>query len=139
MAQSQLSNNGSTPGNIVITTSPVANVVSTPSSTATTNVATVLGGNSPIQVVDREKVAISRITTSTSSKQSPSINGMVRGEGRSAHNAIEKRYRLSINDKIVELRELIAGKDSKVIRYFNSLVLFTFYTVEFSMELGLSE
>jgi len=39
---------------------------------------------------------------------------LVRGEGRSAHNAIEKRYRLSINDKIVELRELIAGKDSKV-------------------------
>lgn len=65
-----------------------------------------------MRLVEREKVAISRINTS-GSKQSGS--GQVgRGEGRSAHNAIEKRYRLSINDKIVELRELIAGKDSKV-------------------------
>jgi len=66
----------------------------------------------PVRLVEREKVAISRINTS-SSKQSGG-GQLGRGEGRSAHNAIEKRYRLSINDKIVELRELIAGKDSKV-------------------------
>ena len=66
----------------------------------------------PVRLVEREKVAISRINTNNGKQ-----NGggqVVRGEGRSAHNAIEKRYRLSINDKIVELRELIAGKDSKV-------------------------
>jgi len=38
----------------------------------------------------------------------------IQGEPKSAHNAIEKRYRLSINDRIIELRDLIAGKDSKV-------------------------
>ncbi|ESN99157.1 hypothetical protein HELRODRAFT_66987 [Helobdella robusta] len=35
-------------------------------------------------------------------------------EPKSTHNAIEKRYRMSINDRIVELRELLAGKDSKL-------------------------
>ena len=65
-----------------------------------------------MRLVEREKVAISRINTSNSKQAGGAQIG--RGEGRSAHNAIEKRYRLSINDKIVELRELIAGKDSKV-------------------------
>jgi len=58
------------------------------------------------------KVAISRLNSASSKQSGGGL--VVRGEGRSAHNAIEKRYRLSINDKIVELRELIAGKDSKV-------------------------
>ena len=37
-----------------------------------------------------------------------------RGEKRTAHNAIEKRYRLSINDKINEMKDLIVGIDAKV-------------------------
>ena len=37
-----------------------------------------------------------------------------RPKRRSSHNAIEKRYRLSINDKILEIRDLIAGPDAKV-------------------------
>ena len=37
-------------------------------------------------------------------------------EKRSAHNAIERRYRTSINDKIVELKDLVVGNDSKVIK-----------------------
>ncbi|KAJ8263958.1 hypothetical protein GJAV_G00143520 [Gymnothorax javanicus] len=36
------------------------------------------------------------------------------GERRSTHNVIEKRYRSSINDKIVELRDLVMGSDTKV-------------------------
>nr|XP_039251874.1 sterol regulatory element-binding protein 1-like [Styela clava] len=32
---------------------------------------------------------------------------------RSSHNAIEKRYRCSINDKIAELREMLMSKDTK--------------------------
>lgn len=35
-------------------------------------------------------------------------------EKRSAHNAIEKRYRSSINDKILELKNIIAGPDAKL-------------------------
>lgn len=36
------------------------------------------------------------------------------GERRTTHNIIEKRYRSSINDKIVELRNLVMGNDAKV-------------------------
>lgn len=34
---------------------------------------------------------------------------------KSSHNAIERRYRNSINDKILELKNLIAGEEAKVI------------------------
>jgi len=60
-----------------------------------------------VHIMDQEKIAISRIT------HTPKVTSH-RGEKRTAHNAIEKRYRLSINDRIIEMRELIAGKDSKV-------------------------
>ncbi|XP_054263085.1 sterol regulatory element-binding protein 1 [Macrosteles quadrilineatus] len=33
---------------------------------------------------------------------------------RSAHNAIERRYRTSINDKIIELKDMVCGADSKL-------------------------
>uniref|UniRef100_A0A3Q3VXT6 Sterol regulatory element-binding protein 2 n=1 Tax=Mola mola TaxID=94237 RepID=A0A3Q3VXT6_MOLML len=36
------------------------------------------------------------------------------GERRTTHNIIEKRYRSSINDKIVELRDLVMGNDAKM-------------------------
>lgn len=38
---------------------------------------------------------------------------MNEGENRSTHNVIEKRYRSSINDKILELRDLVMGSDTK--------------------------
>ena len=37
-----------------------------------------------------------------------------KGEKRTSHNAIEKRYRLSINDKIIELKNLVVGEEAKV-------------------------
>lgn len=40
------------------------------------------------------------------------------GERRTTHNIIEKRYRSSINDKIVELRNLVMGNDAKVGGFF---------------------
>lgn len=41
---------------------------------------------------------------------------------RSAHNAIERKYRTSINDKIVELKNIVVGGDAKVSRNVKSSV-----------------
>ncbi|OPJ87391.1 sterol regulatory element-binding protein 1 [Patagioenas fasciata monilis] len=60
-------------------------------------------------VVDTEKLPINRLA--------PSGKPMLvqgRGEKRTAHNAIEKRYRSSINDKIVELKDLVVGTEAKL-------------------------
>ncbi|XP_028843293.1 sterol regulatory element-binding protein 2 isoform X2 [Denticeps clupeoides] len=40
--------------------------------------------------------------------------GLKEGERRTTHNIIEKRYRSSINDKILELRDLVMGNDAKM-------------------------
>lgn len=81
------------------------------------------------QVVSGEKMAIERM---------PSGKGVVmlpKGEKRTSHNAIEKRYRLSINDKIIELKNIVVGEEAKVrwamlvailhqIKFFGSADLF---------------
>lgn len=41
---------------------------------------------------------------------------VMEGERKTTHNIIEKRYRSSINDKIIELRDLVMGNDAKVSR-----------------------
>ncbi|XP_012279749.1 sterol regulatory element-binding protein 2 [Orussus abietinus] len=60
-------------------------------------------------VLDTEKVQINRINTGTHV-----CVPKVREVKRSAHNAIERRYRTSINDKIVELKNIIVGVDAKL-------------------------
>ncbi|NWY50265.1 SRBP1 protein, partial [Chionis minor] len=60
-------------------------------------------------VVDAEKLPINRLAPS--GKPALLQN---RGEKRTAHNAIEKRYRSSINDKIVELKDLVVGTEAKL-------------------------
>jgi len=60
-------------------------------------------------VVDAEKLPINRLAPSGKPALAQS-----RGEKRTAHNAIEKRYRSSINDKIVELKDLVVGAEAKV-------------------------
>lgn len=61
-------------------------------------------------VVDAEKLPINRLAAGGKAPGS----AQSRGEKRTAHNAIEKRYRSSINDKIVELKDLVVGTEAKV-------------------------
>lgn len=55
-------------------------------------------------VLDPDKFPINRLTKESKPKEGK----------RSAHNAIERRYRTSINDKIVELKNMICGAETKV-------------------------
>lgn len=99
------------------------NVTLTPQANTSTTVShstlqAVLNGGKPatftpsmhkaVRVVDSDKVPINRLAASRMPQNFP------RGEKRSSHNAIEKRYRLSINDRIIELKELICGREGKV-------------------------
>ena len=67
-----------------------------------------------VPIVLDSKVPISRITKQTVLPP--------KTEKRSAHNAIEKRYRTSINDKILELKELVCGSDSKVLKVMGTYI-----------------
>ncbi|XP_064636473.1 sterol regulatory element-binding protein 1-like [Lineus longissimus] len=124
----------------IVKTEPKVSIVTvtssappTPVTTTTAPVQTLVAGglsngqaiisNIPVQVVDSnrglgkattttasvsEKIQISRISKPCSPQFPP------RGEKRTAHNAIEKRYRLSINDKIIELKNLVVGTEAKL-------------------------
>ncbi|NP_001375316.1 sterol regulatory element-binding protein 1 isoform 6 [Homo sapiens] len=61
-------------------------------------------------VVDAEKLPINRLAAGSKAPAS----AQSRGEKRTAHNAIEKRYRSSINDKIIELKDLVVGTEAKL-------------------------
>uniref|UniRef100_A0A8C5RLL8 Sterol regulatory element-binding protein 1 n=1 Tax=Laticauda laticaudata TaxID=8630 RepID=A0A8C5RLL8_LATLA len=59
-------------------------------------------------MVDTDKLPINRLTAGK-----PVVT-QNKGEKRTAHNAIEKRYRSSINDKISELKVLVVGIEAKL-------------------------
>jgi len=64
----------------------------------------------PNNVILVQKLPIDRVTTTASSK---SQNKPPAKSNRSAHNAIEKRYRASINKRIQELQELLFPNGSE--------------------------
>lgn len=103
----------------------IQNVVNSGSAIVTTNI--------PIQVVENEKVPINRLNQSKGGKPA-------KGEKRTSHNAIEKRYRLSINDKIQELKDIVAGTEAKVRinkTFFPTLILIVLKTFSLSLTLTL--
>ncbi|XP_044018988.1 sterol regulatory element-binding protein 1 isoform X2 [Aphidius gifuensis] len=70
---------------------------------------TVLATGIPV-VLETDKVQINRLNTTNTQICVPKPR-----EGkRTAHNAIERRYRTSINDKIIELKNMIVGTDAKL-------------------------
>ncbi|XP_020286375.1 sterol regulatory element-binding protein 2 isoform X2 [Pseudomyrmex gracilis] len=88
-----------------ITSTPVQHQIHTLVNTAN---GTVLTTGIPV-VLDTDKVQINRLNTSAHVGVP-----RVREVKRSAHNAIERRYRTSINDKIIELKNIIVGVDAKL-------------------------
>ncbi|XP_025988854.2 sterol regulatory element-binding protein 2 isoform X2 [Solenopsis invicta] len=92
-------------GGQTITTTPVPHQIHT---LVNTTSGTVLTTGIPV-VLDTDKVQINRLNTTTHVGVP-----RVREVKRSAHNAIERRYRTSINDKIIELKNIIVGIDAKL-------------------------
>ena len=50
-------------------------------------------------------------------------------ERKSAHNIIEKRYRSSINDNIVELKEIVSGSKDAKVKLFKIYLFFILIVV----------
>ncbi|XP_018593949.1 sterol regulatory element-binding protein 2 isoform X2 [Scleropages formosus] len=106
--------------------------LTTPIQTTALQVPTLMGGNIlttvPVMMGGGDKLPIKQLPSGasvsgtsgrTSVDQGPGLGvgpapGMKEGERRTTHNIIEKRYRSSINDKILELRDLVMGSDAKM-------------------------
>lgn len=61
----------------------------------------------PVLLDATDKIQINQIITPQIKEDRPPAK-------RSAHNAIERKYRTSINEKIIELKNIIVGKEAKV-------------------------
>ncbi|CAL9693626.1 unnamed protein product [Knipowitschia caucasica] len=111
---------------------PGITTLSTPIQNTALQVPTLMSSNIlttvPVLMGGGDKLPIKQLQTSSgqctnvhrSHMDQMAVGGMVQGgvvkegEKRSTHNIIEKRYRSSINDKILELRDLVMGNDAKM-------------------------
>uniref|UniRef100_A0A8C8VEV5 Sterol regulatory element-binding protein 2 n=1 Tax=Pelusios castaneus TaxID=367368 RepID=A0A8C8VEV5_9SAUR len=101
-------------GNPVMATvhNPALTALTTP--IQTTALQTLVGSNGTIlttmpMMMGQEKVPIKQVPSGIKQPEPPK-----EGERRTTHNIIEKRYRSSINDKIIELKDLVMGTDAKM-------------------------
>uniref|UniRef100_H3CZS9 Sterol regulatory element-binding protein 2 n=1 Tax=Tetraodon nigroviridis TaxID=99883 RepID=H3CZS9_TETNG len=98
------------PTGITALTTPIQNtalqVPTLMSSNILTTVPVVMGGG--------DKLPIKQLQGSPHCTNVTRGGVVKEGERRTTHNIIEKRYRSSINDKIVELRNLVMGNDAKM-------------------------
>ncbi|XP_063282430.1 sterol regulatory element-binding protein 2 [Pelobates fuscus] len=93
---------------------PAITTLSAPLQTTTLQVPTLMGGNGTILttmpvMMGQEKMPIKQVPSNLKQQEVPK-----EGERRTTHNIIEKRYRSSINDKIIELKDLVMGTDAKM-------------------------
>ncbi|CAH1111699.1 unnamed protein product [Psylliodes chrysocephalus] len=89
----------------VMYTTTVSNTTSQPFQTLI-NTNGILTTGIPLMLDADHKMAINRVQ--------PLKEPKVKEVKRSAHNAIERKYRTSINDKIIELKNMIVGEDAKL-------------------------
>lgn len=114
------------PTGITTLTTPIQNtalqVPTLMSSNILTTVPVMMGGGDKLPIKQLQPGS-SHCTNGVRSSmdQGQMMGGMIgpggvvkEGERRTTHNIIEKRYRSSINDKIVELRDLVMGNDAKM-------------------------
>ncbi|MCI4395165.1 hypothetical protein PGIGA_G00177320 [Pangasianodon gigas] len=111
------------PTGITTLTTPIQTAVQVPTlvgSNILTTVPVVMGGNDklPIKQLPSGPAQCTNVTRAGPEQNTAAAMGMggvvKEGERRTTHNIIEKRYRSSINDKILELRDLVMGNDTKM-------------------------
>ncbi|XP_028934706.1 sterol regulatory element-binding protein 2 [Ornithorhynchus anatinus] len=93
---------------------PALTALTAPIQTTALQVPTLVGSSGTILttmpvMMGQEKVPIKQVPGGAKQPEPPK-----EGERRTTHNIIEKRYRSSINDKIIELKDLVMGTDAKM-------------------------
>ncbi|MCJ8749359.1 hypothetical protein PDJAM_G00175470 [Pangasius djambal] len=111
------------PTGITTLTTPIQTAVQVPTlvgSNILTTVPVMMGGGDkvPIKQLPSGPAQCTNVTRAGPEQNTAAAMGMggvvKEGERRTTHNIIEKRYRSSINDKILELRDLVMGNDTKM-------------------------
>lgn len=96
------------PATVMYTAAPLTTVTNTVNVTSlVNNNGQILAAGIPLVLDTDNKIAINRIAQTGKEPKVKEVK-------RSAHNAIERKYRTSINDKIIELKNIIVGVDAKV-------------------------
>ncbi|KAK5624143.1 Sterol regulatory element-binding protein 2 [Crenichthys baileyi] len=122
----QLLSTMQSPGGITTLHTPIQNtalqVPTLMGSNILTTVPVMMGGGDRLPIKQLQHGSIPCTNAARPSMEQSPVSAAVAGQGvvvkegerRTTHNIIEKRYRSSINDKIIELRDLVMGNDAKM-------------------------